>query len=64
MVFFKKSTPRSGNAWWDIAVSDGGLLRALRALGALVGAVKALIGRYHAQRPQNRGPQNNARPNA
>jgi len=59
LVIHKKSTPRSGKAWWATAVFDGGLLRALRALGAPVGAVKALIGRYYAQRPQNRGSHNN-----
>jgi len=37
----------------------GGLPRALRALGALVGAGQALIGRYYAQRLQNRGSHNN-----
>jgi len=45
--------------WWAAAVFDGGLPRALRALGALVGAVKALIGRNYAQHPQNRGSHNN-----
>jgi len=44
LVIYQKSTPRSGKAWWAAAVFDGGLPRALTALGALVGAVKARYG--------------------
>jgi len=55
LVIHKQSTPRSGKAWWAAAVSDEGKPRALRALKALVGAVKARIGRKFAQRRQKIG---------